>query len=174
MTAPDPSVQNLPRLEMLESYQKTNGDDFDKMREQARAMASLSNLKQIALAVEMYAQDHHEQMPDADQWVDQVSPYLVGKAVPPSEREHTLAALLRDPSAPQGEKWSYAFNRNLSGVKLADIKNPAETVLLFESTTGVKNAADTGQSVPRGGRHNAGDYYAFAEGTPSGSRAGRR
>ncbi len=36
--------------------------------------------------------------------------------------------------------------------------------LLFESTAGVKNAADTGDSVPMPGRHNGGTDYALADG----------
>jgi prepilin-type processing-associated H-X9-DG protein len=123
------------------------------MGERAKAMqeASQSNLKQIALGIIMYTQDHNEKMPDADKWVSEIMPYVRNEAV------------FRDPAAP-GLKWGYAFNRTLSGVSLADLDEPAQTVLLFESTDGKKNAADAGASVPTPGRHNGGTDYALADG----------
>ena len=122
------------------------------MRAKAQTAVSESNLKQIALGIMQYTQDHDETMPDADKWVAEIMPYVKTEAV------------FRDPSAPAGEKWSYAFNRNLSGVKLADLVSPATTVLLFETTLGTKNASDTGDSVPKPGRHQNGTDYAFSDG----------
>ncbi len=49
-------------------------------------------------------------------------------------------------------------------MKLKDIDNPAATVLLFETATNAKNAADTGDSIPRPGWHSGGTDYAFADG----------
>lgn len=123
------------------------------MGERARAMqeASQSNLKQLALGVIQYTQDHDEKLPDADKWVDEIMPYV------------KLQAVFRDPAAP-GLRWGYAFNRTLSGVALADLDAPAATVLLFESTSGKKNASDTGESIPMPGRHSSGTDYALADG----------
>lgn len=122
------------------------------MAERAKALqeVSQSNLKQIALGVLLYTQAN-DKMPDADKWVSEIIPYVKSQAV------------LRDPGAP-GLKWGYAFNRTLSGVSLADLDDPAATVLLFESTDGKKNAADAGDSVPLPGRHNGGTDYALADG----------
>lgn len=121
-------------------------------RDNAQTASSQSNLKQLSLGIIQYVQDHDETMPDGDKWVDEIYPYVKSEAV------------FRDPSAPAGEKWSYAFNRNLSGAKLAALASPATTVLLFESTLGAKNAADTGESVPQPGRHQGGTDYAFSDG----------
>lgn len=118
----------------------------------AEQATSQSNLKQIALGILIYAQDHDQRLPDADKWVDEIMPYLKSEAI------------FRDPSAPAEQKYSYAFNRNLSGVRMSALAAPATTVLLFESTTGVKNATDAGTSVPHPGRHNRGTDYAFADG----------
>ena len=151
------------RLEMLPSYQKTSSRDFDVMRNHAKDIVSLSNLRQIGLATVTYAQEHMGRLPDADNWVDAILPQWKEAR----ETDGTLfdpTLLFRDPSAPEGQRWNYAFNRALSGVKLDDITDPARTVLLFESTAGTKNAADTGQSLPHPGRHNGGDYYVFADG----------
>ena len=151
------------RLDLLPSYQKTSSHDFEAMRNHAQDIASLSNLRQIGLALVTYPEAHEGRLPDAGNWVDAILPQWKEAR----EANGTLfdpTPLFRDPSAPEGQRWNYAFNRALSGVKLADITDPAKTVMLFESTAGVKNAADTGQSLPRPGRHNGGDYYVFANG----------
>jgi len=113
---------------------------------------SQNNLKQIALAIIEYQQDHDELMPDADKWVDEIMPYIKDRAP------------FRDPAAPAGQVYGYAFNRALSHKSLAIIESPSTTVLLLESTKGVKNASDLGQSVPRPGRDDGGTSYAFADG----------
>lgn len=120
-------------------------------RSSAQQATSMSNMKQIALGILMYAEDNDHKMPDADKWVDEVMPYIKTESV------------FADPAAP-GLKWAYAFNRALSGVSLADLEDPAGTVLLFESTDGKKNASDRGESLPRPGRHNGGTDYAMADG----------
>jgi len=147
------------RLEMLPSYQKTSPKAFDAMREHSKGLVSLSNLRQIGLILIMYPETHAGRLPAADGWVDALQSQwakVPGKTVPD--------ALFRDPSAPGGELFNYAFNRALSGVRLADLKDPAATVLVFENTAGVRNAADTGQTLPRPGRHSGGDYFVFADG----------
>ncbi len=151
------------RLEMLPSYQKTSSHDFEAMRNHAQDITSLSNLRQIGLALVMYPEAHEGRLPDADAWVDALLPWWK-KTAQPDGSMFDPVLLFRDPSAPEGQRWNYAFNRALSGVKLADITNPGATVMLFESTTGIKNAADTGQSLPHPGRHAGGDYYVFASG----------
>lgn len=148
------------RLEMLESYQKTNPRDFDAMREHSKGIVSLSNLRQIGLALTMYTESHDGRFPPAGAWVDALMPQWANV----KDRSFHAEELFRDPSAPGGEPFNYAFNRALSGMRLADLKDPSATVLVFESTAGVKNAADTGQTLPRPGRHAGGDYFIFADG----------
>lgn len=148
------------RLEMLPSYQKTSPHDFGVMREHARGMTSLSNLRQIGLALTMYAQEHGDRLPDADGWVDALLPQWSDV----KDKGFHAEMLFRDPTAPEEEPWNYAFNRALSGARLGGIKDPSATVMVFESMAGVKNAADTGQSLPRPGRHSGGDYFVFADG----------
>ena len=148
------------RLELLPSYQKTNAHDFGVMREHARGMTSLSNLRQIGLALTMYAESNEGRLPDADGWVDALLPQWSDV----KDKGFHAEALFRDPTAPGEEPWNYAFNRALSGARLADLKDPSATVMVFESTAGVKNASDKGQSLPRPGRHTGGDYFVFADG----------
>ena len=68
--------------------------DFVHARDQARMIASQSNLGRISLSILQYCQDHDEKYPDAARWVDEIMPYVKNKAV------------FRDPSAPAGEQWS--------------------------------------------------------------------
>ena len=126
--------------------------EMAKMRDNAQTATSESNLKQLSLGIMQYAQDNDQKLPDGDKWVDEIYPYVKSESV------------FRDPTAPAGEKWSYAFNKNLSGLKLSDLASPAATVLLFETTLGAKNATDTGESVPHPGRHQGGTDYAFSDG----------
>lgn len=163
VTAPDPQTK-ASRIEMEPSLLKTAPVIFGKARENARQTTSLSNLKQISLAMIMYVEVHDERFPPAGKWVDAITPYLVGSGSTPAEKARIMASLFHDPSAPDSQKWSYAFNSNLSGLSLAHIDNPATTVLLFESNAGVKNASDTGESIPRPGRHSGGTDYALADG----------
>lgn len=148
-----------PQLQMLPSYQRTSAHDTAEMEEHAKNIVSLSNLRQIGLAMILYVQAHDNHLPPAGIWVDALLP---GWAA--FDKNFPAERLFRDPSAPAGQPWNYAFNQNLSEVRLNDIKDPAATVMLFESTKGVKNAADTGQSLPHPGRHLGGSYYVFANG----------
>jgi len=163
VTAPDPQT-GASRIEMEPSLLKTDPVVFGKARENARRTASLSNLKQLALAMIMYAQGHDERFPPAAKWVDAITPYLTANLHTHEERQHAIASLFHDPTAPDSQKWSYAYNSNLSGLTFAQIDKPQTTVLLFESSAGVKNAADTGESIPRPGRHSGGTDYALADG----------
>jgi prepilin-type processing-associated H-X9-DG protein len=140
------------QLDLLQSLNATSPVAFEKARQNAQTATSMSNLKQLALGVIQYTQDHDEHLPEADKWVDELLPYVKSEAI------------FHDPSAPASQKWSYAFNQNLSGKPLAQFDAPADTVMLFESNLGVKNASDTGASVPVPGRHQGGTDYALADG----------
>lgn len=164
VTVPDPQAGGAPRLDLFQSLERTDPEASHKAREAARTTTSLSNLRQIALAIIMYAQAHNNRLPDADRWVDEVLPLWLDPKASPAEKERSTKSLFRDPSAPEGQEWTYAFNRNLSGLPLSSLKNPAGTVLVFESTTGAKNAADTGQSLPHPGWHNDGSDLSFVDG----------
>ncbi len=151
LTVTEPATL-MPRLDLLGSLERTAPEEFVRARVRAQRDSSQSNLKQLALGVIQYTQDHDERMPDAATWVDEIMPYVKTEAI------------FHDPSAPAGEKWSYAYNRTLSHQPLAALDSPAQTIMLFESTAGVKNASDTGQSVPVPGRHLGGTDYAQADG----------
>lgn len=164
VTISDPKVGNAPRIAMMATLERTSPVEFVHAREAARQTSSLSNLKQISLGIIVYAQEHQEALPHANDWVDAITPYLNHKDKSPAENARIIASLFRDPSAPAGQTWCYAFNSHLSGLKLKSIGNPASTVMLFETTKNVKNTSDTGQSIPRPSWHSGGTEYAFADG----------
>ena len=134
-----------------------------KEKAKAGQLASEANLRQIGLGIEQYIENHHERYPDAAHWMDEIIPYLVPAQVTGAARQQRIAALFHDPSAPAGQMWSYAYNRALSGLSLAKDDSPALTVAVFESTQGVRNANDGGQSVPSPGWHSGGSDFLFAD-----------
>jgi prepilin-type processing-associated H-X9-DG protein len=152
VTIPDPAIPNVLLIDGVKTATLA-APEMMLARDKAQQAVSLSNLKQIALCIILYAKDHNEVLPDADQWIDQIRPYVKTESV------------FRDPAAPD-QKWSYAFNSNLSGVTISEIENPATTVLLFESDADKKNASGEGDTVPTPGRHSKGTDYAFADGHP--------
>ena len=143
---------HAPRVDILQSLRRAAPTVFAGVRGNAKLAISRNNLKELSLGILQYEQDHDEMTPDADKWVDEIMPYVRSKAP------------FHDPSAPAGQAYSYAYNRALSHKSLAQFDSPATTIMLFESAKGVKNASDTGQSVPRPGRHQGGTDYAFADG----------
>ena len=93
---------------------------FAQAREKARETASLSNLKQISLAAMMYCQDYDETLPptkSADRLRTVLAPYLKNNEI--------------WTSPVTGKR--YAANPWLSGMSLASIESPADTVMLYEA-----------------------------------------
>lgn len=151
VTVSDPSTYT-PRLDIVESLKRTVPELPRAAANNARRAESLNNLRQIGLGIVQYEQDHDEVAPDAAHWVDEVMPYV--RSTGP----------FRDPSAPASQLYSYAYNRAFSHKTLAEMEVPERSVIVFESTKGVKNASDTGQSIPHPGRHEGGSDYLFADG----------
>ena len=131
---------------------------------QADQDVSEANLHQIGLGIFQYAAAHDQHFPDAAHWMDQIIPYLVPSEITGAVRRQRIASLFHDPAAPAGQTWSYAYNRTLSGLTNSKIDNPNQIVAVFESSHGVRNASDGGQSVPQPGRHSGGTDFLFADG----------
>ena len=150
LTVIDPKT-DAPRIDGVKSLEQTAAPkELDEEREKVQKAASLSNLEQLSAGIIRYANDHQNIMPDADQWVDEIMPYVKDKT------------FFHDPSAV--EEWSYAYNSALSHKTVAQLDYPAHTVMLFESSANIKNASDTGRSVPHPGRHLGGTDYVTADG----------
>ncbi|MHC4694524.1 MAG: DUF4190 domain-containing protein [Planctomycetota bacterium] len=93
---------------------------FDTARSQAKKIISMNNAKQLCLAMAMYCEENEGSLPPVDNWPDVLKPYLGNEQI------------LTSPFAPEaGRAW--AMNIHLEGHKIKDIKQPARTVLIFES-----------------------------------------
>ena len=87
----------------------------------AKKTIDLSHVKQVALAVIMYAADHDDRLPLAKNFKAAILPYL---------RD---ASLLTAPDAPTGAV-SYFLDPRLSGMRTTAIARPAETAMVLEGT----------------------------------------
>ena len=114
----------------------------------------LSNLQQIGLGLMMYCQDYDETMVSARRWPSKLDPYLRN------------TALFACPTAPpQAREYSYGYNARLSGIRLATVASPSETVALFESDLGRRDVAGGAEAVATSPmRHNNGNNWTFTDG----------
>lgn len=124
---------------------------FAKAREKAMQTICQSNLKQLSLGVLMYAQDHNDEFPPPDKWMDSILPYI-------KDPELLKCPRVKNLSLP-----SYAMNSYFKGISIAKVKSPGETVLLFDSITGRNRAGDVSILTPAP-RHMGGDNIGYADG----------
>ncbi len=128
---------------------------FARAREKARQSACLSNLKQLGLAVQMYAQDYDETLPfgrmyygpatvinnttiySRPTWISQIMPYVQNEQIfiCPSMKQYQM-----------GDACGYSYNGELGywgghpdrsgplydGVTLAEVSYPAETPMIID------------------------------------------
>ena len=143
---------------------------FARAREKARQSSCLSNVKQLMLAVQQYAQDYDERMPghgNSPQWPGQIFPYV--------KNAHVYACPSAD-SNPSTEaqivtiynySWNYYGNGALNWMKLATIQRPAEALVILDNTVYIANPwrGDTSYITNRGvPRHNEGANIGFVDG----------
>ena len=142
---------------------------FARAREKARQSNCLSNMKQLALGELMYSQDYDERFsPNYNYcnastelfwWEDMIQPYVNNRQlfVCPSDTPSTYT-YLRPPGQQNPLLFSYSANSmgssagdwgaggpirgSGSGQKLANIKLPAECILLCEANTREVSHAD--------------------------------
>jgi prepilin-type processing-associated H-X9-DG protein len=96
----------------------------------AQKMVCATNLKSLGVAMMVYATDHNDMYPPADNWCD-----VLIKDCNISPRQFCCPAS----DAKEGQS-SYAININVAGKKISEI--PPDTVLLFETTPAVNPAGD--------------------------------
>ena len=137
---------------------------FQKVRENARRTACLSNLKQIGLGIVQYNQDFDEKQPSGYNiygggtgWASQIYPYLKSIAVYqcPDDSGHGSRASSYGMNAnfvvnPYGVPASPGYGPNTAapnGYSLADFAAPSYTVMFFEVTNsaGYDVSNNTGQ-----------------------------
>ena len=111
-----------------------------------------SNLRQIAQAIQMYADDYDRKLPPAAKWCDSAYPYLKTNSV--------FACPIRSGS------YGYAFNALLDRRSLNTITCPATTPAAFDTSLDKRNAADSLRSfvTPHRKRQGTFGYVAFLNG----------
>lgn len=121
-----------------------------KAKAKAQSISCLNSARQITLGMIIYAGDNTN-YPNAANWCDAILPEVgnqqvfLCKAGNESDRSH------------------FAYNAKLSGVELDQIKNPATTVMIFE-TSGGWNLSGGKELLPAAPRHSRGVVVGFADG----------
>jgi len=110
----------------------------------------LSNVKNIALGLQMYAQDNDGILPAADAWCDQLDDYVKNRRVFLCQRSW-------------GTPSAYAYNDALNRAQLAGLSDPASLIAIFESNAG-GNAHGGPELLVKEPRHLGGDNWGFADG----------
>ncbi len=110
---------------------------FAKPIEKARQTTCTSQVRQLATAIQMYAQDNNGVYPPADHWVQAIDTY-VGN----SKMYHCPSDANTDDS-----HVSYAYNAMLSGKHQSMIPHPEDTVTVFDADNGQPSARHTGVIV---------------------------
>jgi hypothetical protein len=104
-----------------------------RAKQRAQSISCVNNMKQLGLAVKVYALNHNDQFPPAATWCDAI---LINVGSPK----------VFECPAESGRRCAYAFNVKLNGKKEAEI-NP-QTVLLFESDAGWNGSGGPGDLKP--------------------------
>lgn len=109
------------------------------IKDTGKMMACIVSFEAVQKAVIAYAQDHNGVLPKAETWQDDVKSYL---QLDPDFKDLENSPFEFQAVTKDGEwcctvsaekKTGISFNDELSGKKLADITNPFETPLIFET-----------------------------------------
>ena len=144
-------VDLLATFEGLPEPWRPNMDEVRKKVAENAEFGDLSDLKQLAVGLIMYAAEHEGHLPTADRWMDAIWPYVKNEAI------------FRSPSAPD-QQYGYAFNAQLSGADIDRVSTGAVMVLVFETRRGWKNAAGGPEALPATPRHDGLDGVAYLDG----------
>ena len=122
-----------------------------KAKAKVLSIACMANAQQINLAVIMHAQANTNTCPPAATWCDAVQGNLV------------LTNAFQCLAADKSHRSHYAFNARLDSLSMDKIKNPAQTVMIFESEGGW-NQSGGSELKPRKPRHGRTIIVGFADG----------
>jgi prepilin-type N-terminal cleavage/methylation domain-containing protein len=132
---------------------------FAKAREKARQTQCLNNVRQIAVAVQMYGQDYDEKLlstPRGVAWASMLTAYNG-----PSIYDCPTKTGKGTNQSPE-----YGYNMDLLDLGIGELWNPAATIMLVDLKTNTTNQTatfadfDTGVDL----RHNAGSILGCADG----------
>lgn len=119
---------------------------FSNAREQAREAVCMNNMKQLAMAAHLYADDYDGRLPSMTLWRTQLKPYL---RKPIEEMQCPCGGTI------------YAMNKNMAGLKLSQIQDPGNKVLFFEADPDLPNAS--GSRANAAFAHDGEGTFAFVD-----------
>ena len=135
---------------------------FQKVRENARRTACLSNMKQIGLAFIEYTQDNDERMPngsgytpatapqgDGSGWASQLYSNVKSTGVYMCPDDST-ASMPNTVNGGTRVPISYAYNSNAVNSSLSQFQAPSSTVLLFEVSGAISDITRIGNGKGSG------------------------
>ena len=112
----------------------------------------MSQVRQMDLAVLMYAADSDERLPPASSWIGLTLKYLKDEA------------LYHDPEVPGPNAYGYAFRDSGSLIKWSKVRDPAAFPVIFDSTVLGRNAHSELETLPNPGRHNGRNSIGYLDG----------
>ena len=166
---------------------------LSKAKGKAKQIQCASNLRQLMLALQMYVDDHDDQIPPrisfGPNWMNSLQPYYIDKNLircptdgPKAQRSYLIngfndyfAVTLSKPEFEEFKEW-----RGSQNMKLVSIQNPSETIMFGEKK---KDREDVHMDFYQGegndveaidqNKHNAsgdrsesgGSNFAFADGS---------
>lgn len=133
---------------------------LSKAKSRATTVQCMNHVKQLSLGFMMYANDSNDTFPAGNVWCDKLMPYV------------QQAQVYQCPADRSGQRSSYAFNSKVAGRSLKDIKNPSQTVLVFE-TSGGWNVSGGPELTGSSFRHNNAMVVGFADGHVESVNRGR-
>jgi hypothetical protein len=128
----------------------TGSAHLRRFHRRSRKTQCLSNVKTVALALNMYATDY-QVFPAPNRWSDLLDDYVKNPGVYRCTDEPEL-------------RCAFAYNDRLAGVGLDLLANADKTISVFESDSGW-NAHGGSDLLPYYPRHVTGDNYGFADGS---------
>jgi hypothetical protein len=136
-------VMGILGVRLIPLYQSKNPD---------AASASLSNIRQLGISLQIYLTDYDDVVPPAGDWAIVSYPYRKNND------------MLNDPTLGHGLKYGYALFAPLSAKSVDDIANPAEIPLLFQSQTSSFNESGDLSKLPISPRGKGGtDIYSMLD-----------
>lgn len=125
----------------------------------ARRSHALACAKMLGLAAIEYAQDHNNHFPDAGRWEQELTPYLADNSYPAS------GDIIHPPAPVGGRPRQFSLNPALSGKLIAQVDNPANTWLFYESLSTTSSASDNLAFFPKTNKNGiAASAIVFADG----------
>ena len=115
---------------------------------------TMENLKRLANANALYAEDFDGRLPVAERWMD---------SIVSREGQYPIAEeTLIDPELSERKdgQYGFAFYQPLSSIEIASVANPQEVPMLFQSTLLERNATGDLSTLPDQPRNGHTNYFA--------------